>query len=549
MRKVFLPIILLAFILIRPTPASAQSTGAWRGEYFSDPNLQGMPIFARDDAEIDFNWSAGSPGEGVPANDFSVRWARWVFVDTPGEWTFTTTTDDGVRLFIDNQLVIDSWHDQTLGTHSISLNLSQAFHLVRMEYFERGGSAQAHLQITPANFPDWRGEYFNNPDLVGAPAFTRNDAAINFDFGTGGPGGGIPGASFSARWMRAQFFEAGRYRFTTTTDDGARLFIDHQLAIDQWHDQVPTSHAIEVNLPGGVHWLRFDYFQHGGGAVAQLKWSLVSGNAELWRGEYFSNPDLDGAPVLVRDDASINFDWGNKSPGAGVPATNWSARWSARRTTLNPGFYTVSATADDGVRLSVDNTIVIDEFHDQSPAIHSAMTYLTAGAHDWRIEYYQRLGNAQLHAQIVFGAVSIEPSPLPRDVTIDPANVNFIKGGDAAGWRNSNGVLWTTNNLFSLAGYNWARWYAALPRAGEYEIFAYIPANLATTRSARYEIAHAGDFDVRAVNQFLYANQWVCLGTFYFRADGGEYVALSDVTYEPALSATLVIDALKFSPR
>jgi hypothetical protein len=51
------------------------------------------------------------------------------------------------------------------------------------------------------------------------------------------------------------------------------------------------------------------------------------------------------------------------------------------------------------------------------------------------------------------------------------------------------------------------------------------------------------------VNHFLYANQWVSLGTFYFRADGGEYVALSDVTYEPALSTTLVIDALKFSPR
>jgi hypothetical protein len=549
MRKILLPIILLALVLIQPPPASAQSTATWTGFYFANPNLQGAPIFARDDAGIDFNWGAASPGEGIPADNFSVRWVRWIFVDTPGDWTFTTTTDDGVRLFVDDQLVLDSWRDQTLATHSITRDLSQAFHLVRLEYFERGGSAQAHLEITPASFPNWRGEYFNNPDLVGTPAFTRNDAAINFDFGSAGPGGGVPGASFSARWTRAQIFDAGRYRFTTTTDDGVRLWIDHQLAIDQWHDQVPTSHAIDVNLTDGVHWLRLDYYQHGGGAVAQLKWSPVSGNAELWRGEFFSNPNLEGAPVLAHDDTAINFDWGNKSPGVGVPGANWSARWSARRTINNPGFYTTTATADDGVRVSVDNNLVIDEFHDQSPALHSAMTYLTAGAHDWRIEYYQRSGNAQLRVQIEPGAVSASANPLSGEITVDPANVNFAKGGDAAGWRNSNGVLSTTNNLFAISGYNWARWYAALPRAGDYEVFVYIPAGIATTRSARYEIARAGDFAIRTVNQLLYANQWVSLGAFYFHADGSVYVALSDVTYEPLLSTTLVFDAVKFSAR
>jgi len=534
---------------------AAQTSTAWTGFYYANRNLQGSPAMQRDDPNIDFVWGSASPGGGVPADDFSVRWIRWVFMDVPGNWTFTTTTKDGVRLFVDDVLVIDAWHDQPPTARTVTLNLTQAFHLIRMEYYKHTGVGEAHLQIiSTANYPDWRGEYYNNPNLAGAPVFVRNDPAINFNFGTTGPGGGIPGTNFSVRWTRSQYLDAGRYRFTTTTDDGVRLWVDNQLLIDQWHDQMPTTWLGDITLTGGNHLVKMEYFQHGGSAMAVLTWSPIPSGAEVWHGEYFDNVGLSGAPVLFRDDNDINFNWGTAPPGPGISqGGNWSARWTSRKTTSTAGYYTVTATSDDGVRVWVDNSIVIDQWRDQQPTTFSATVYLTAAAHDWRVEYYNRTGTALLRVQITPGVVPPPPPP-SGDVYVGTNSAGFFKGGDSAGWHTApNGyggiAFWTENNTYNAPQYNWARWYPALPAPGYYEISVYIPANIATTRNARYWIAHAGAYDSGRVSQALYANQWVPLGVFYFGATGGEYVSLSDVTYEPFLSTTVLMDAVKFSPR
>jgi len=96
---------------------------------------------------------------------------------------------------------------------------------------------------------------------------------------------------------------------------------------------------------------------------------------------------------------------------------------------------------------------------------------------------------------------------------------------------------------------NEVRWYPALTQPGEYEIWAYIPGNLATTHRAQYTIVHAGTYDMRTLNQSLYLDEWVSLGTYYFAATSDEFVLLSNVTYEPDQSTIIVADALKFSAR
>jgi hypothetical protein len=561
----FCSLILILFALMRSaspvlgTPPQ-QSLNAWTGAYYANRNLQGEAVLVRDDANIDFSWGTSAPVAGIASDGFSVRWTRWYFIDTPGNWTFTTITDDGVRLFVDNALVIDAWSEQPLTTRSVTLNLSPSFHLIRLEYFEHIGNAEAHLFITSANYPDWRGEYYNNVTFTGAPAFVRNDHAIDFNFGTGGPGGNIAGTNFAVRWTRAQAFNAGRYRFTTNTDDGVRLWIDGQLLIDQWKDQTLKSFSAETNLSEGTHWLRMDYYQRGGSAAASLTWTPVQGTAEIWHGEYFANPSLDGTPVLTRDDADIDFDWGTDAPGRGINKSgNWSVRWTSKRTTLLPGYFTVIGTGDDGFRIWVDNNLLIDEWHDQPPTPHAAMVYLTAGQHDWRVEYYQHSGTASMRMDILRGAV--EPATLPATqtglppsgITIDSKSVGFVRNLDSS-WqtnqKSGGGVAYTTkNNTFTQTNSNWVRWYPWLTQPGEYEIFAFVPANLATTRSAHYIILHAGTFDAYTLNQSLYADQWVSLGKYYFAATRDEHVLLSDVTYEPAQSTLVVADALKFVPR
>ncbi len=567
-RPTAIPIALAAALLLfatlantSPTGAApaAQSTGTWSGTYFANANLEGNPAVTRDDANIDFAWGNAAPATALPASNFSVRWTRWVLFDSPGTWTLTTINNDGIRLYVDDNLVIDSWTDQAVTAHTVTVNLTQAFHLIRVEYYDRSGSSLVRLQMISANFPDWRGEYYGNANLQGTPAFVRNDSTLNFTFGSAGPGGGVPGAGFSVRWTRSQYLDAGRYRFTTLSDDGARLWVDNQLLVDQWHDQVPTNWSGEIALTTGNHLIRMEYFNHLGTGLAILTWTPLAGATPVWRGDYYDNTGLSGSPDLTRDHADLNFDWGTKPPGTGIAsASNWSARFTSKRTTGLAGYYTITCTADDGVRVSVDNNVVIDQWHDSAPTTYAAMIYLNPGTHDWRVDYYQRQGSASLHVAIAEGVAAPPPAGAAvtafAEVVVDDKAAGAFKSEPASNWHDypagyGNHAFWLQNGTFSQASSNWARWYPDLPRPGRYDVQIYVPGNLATTRNARYWILHDGQTESRAVNQSLYTNQWVSIGAYDFDASGGEYVSLSDATFEPPASTVVVVDAVKFVPR
>jgi sugar lactone lactonase YvrE len=116
----------------------------WRGEYFANRWLAERPVLIRQDAAIDFNWGGGSPGTGVPADNFSARWQRYVSFDA-GTYRFTVFTDDGVRLWVDDKLLIEAWQYPQVATFSADISLTQGYHQVRLEYYEAGGSAAVRL--------------------------------------------------------------------------------------------------------------------------------------------------------------------------------------------------------------------------------------------------------------------------------------------------------------------------------------------------------------------------------------------------------------------
>src|SRR4029079_3520897 len=97
-------------------PVTEAATGSWTGNYFNNTTLSGSAVLTRNDAggtlpstspTIDFFWP-GSPGPGVNADGWSARWTR---SDTyaAGTYRFTITGDDGIRLFVDNTLVVNGW--------------------------------------------------------------------------------------------------------------------------------------------------------------------------------------------------------------------------------------------------------------------------------------------------------------------------------------------------------------------------------------------------------------------------------------------------------
>jgi len=253
--------------------------GNWRGEYFNNENLAGTPVI-RYDAEINFDWGWGPPHPQIGADRFSVRWTRSLWLGT-GTWRFTTTTDDGVRLYVDNTLVIDQWKEQPATTYSADVSLNAGYHNVRMEYFELTGLAVAHLNwasVSDGGAPGaaWLGEYYDNMFLSGSPTFTRFDPAIDFDWGNGSPGSGVPNDLWSARWTQTANFAAGTYRFHIIVDDGVRLFIDGQVVIDEWRDNAGTEFIRDKSLSSGNHTLKVEYYEKGYQAKIRFWWEKLS---------------------------------------------------------------------------------------------------------------------------------------------------------------------------------------------------------------------------------------------------------------------------------
>ena len=115
--------------------------------------------------------------------------------------------------------------------------------------------------------------YYDNVDFTG-PTVIRTDPSIDFIWGTGSPAPSIGVDTFSARWVGViQSIETGTYTFRTTSDDGARLWVNGQLLVDQLIGQAPTSYTATINLTAGLLYdIRFDYTEIAGGAQAQLAW-------------------------------------------------------------------------------------------------------------------------------------------------------------------------------------------------------------------------------------------------------------------------------------
>ena len=116
----------------------------WKGEYFANPDLAGNPAFVRNDEAIQFDWDTGSPGLGVPSDNFSVRWTRKLAFDE-GNYNFWTVSDDGVRLYVDEALLIDAWRDSAPRRNDGAALLKKGEHGIIVEYYERGTRALVQM--------------------------------------------------------------------------------------------------------------------------------------------------------------------------------------------------------------------------------------------------------------------------------------------------------------------------------------------------------------------------------------------------------------------
>ncbi|MGB8325321.1 MAG: glycoside hydrolase family 3 C-terminal domain-containing protein [Candidatus Acidiferrum sp.] len=105
--------------------------------------------------------------------------------------------------------------------------------------------------------------------------------------------------------------------------------------------------------------------------------------------DFFANTSLAGSPIVSRVDPALDFEWNNVSPAPGVPAENYSARWSGELVAPTDGDYRLGASSDGGYRLYLDGKLLIDDWAPHGERAMTTLVHLQAGhAYAIKLEYF-----------------------------------------------------------------------------------------------------------------------------------------------------------------
>ena len=438
-------------------PPLACAAGQYLAEYFNNQALSGTPTFQQcEPAPLDKNWPAGTgPGGGVGTDNFSVRWTG-TFGFPAGTQTFSATTDDGVRVWVDGALLIDQWRDQGTATFTAQKDLPAGDHQVKVEYYEGGGDAVAKLA--------WQGSGTTNRPPVAA--ITAPSSTLTYKVGdvisyTGSANDPEDGAIPPSRlaWQVVIHHCPGGtchdHPFASGTGAGGSFTVpDH--GDDSYFELILTAtdstgqtgtasvnirpQTVRITLTTVPSGLQVIYggaaatapltqttvvnSQHTitapspqGGAVF-TSWSdggaaqhnITVGTADVtytatfagggttscaagqYLAEYYANMTLAGTPARTGCEAAPLAADWGPGSPAGLPGDGFSARWTGQFS-FSAGTYTFSAVADDGMRVWLDGTLVSDEWRDQHAAYQFTRA-MTAGNHQVKVEYYENGGDA-----------------------------------------------------------------------------------------------------------------------------------------------------------
>ncbi len=409
--KLMIPFIFLAMFVLLAGSQPVFAVEVWKAEYWNNRDLEGDPILVRNESGLSHEWGDGSPDSSIDTDNFSAQWSTRTYFNE-GTYRFVATMDDGMRVYVDGNKIIDVWYDSQQHDVVADVNLSAGEHNIVVKYYEAGGKAAAKVtwsQIgqTIGSSGNWAAEYFNNTTLSGFPARTQTESKIDYLWG-GSPAPDVNADMFSVRWSSAVPVDSGTYRFTVRADDGARLWVNGQKILDQWIEQPETTFSADIVLSAGTVPVTLEYFDHGGTAVAALSWVKIADGVTVapaatapqsfpnWKAEYFNNINLNGSPVLTRNDTAIQFDWGSSSPVPNLVNHDlFSVRWS-RTINLPAGTYSFKTIVDDGVRIWVNDQIVLDHWTIAGGTPLLTNVTVPGGATKIRIEYFEMTGLARI---------------------------------------------------------------------------------------------------------------------------------------------------------
>lgn len=439
-----------------PPTCTTGFIGGITGSYFNNKTLTGTAAGTRLDTSINFDWGTGAPGVGgIGVDNFSVRWSGSIRAPVTGSYTFQTISDDGVRLWVNGQQIINNWTDHSVTTNnstSVVLTSGQSYTIV-MEYYENGGSAVAKLNWLIPGYGTYSaistqtasnpntgasctisgqcsgggllggasGKYYNNTTLTGSPAATRIDTAIDFNWDTGSPGvTGIGTDNFSVHWdSYIKVPTTGNYQFETVSDDGVRLWINNQLVIDNWTTHSQTSDTTgNIALTAGVSYsVKVEYFEAGGVSIIALHWKTPSDT------NFVSIPTCPSAVAY----------YGINHSGTGITCAGEPITFTAYDNLGSP----VAPTVGSQITLSTTpNTGVWA----------GGNTYVFTGGETNIIKYLQQTTAATLNINVTDGTYS-ESNALDPNISFVTSAIKFYNNASTVGIQNQVAGLANSNAL------------------------------------------------------------------------------------------------------
>ncbi|WP_415841156.1 PA14 domain-containing protein, partial [Paenibacillus typhae] len=238
-------------------------------------------------------------------------------------YQFFTNSDDGIRVWVNGTAVIDSWMKQsgTERTGSIALQAGQLYD-IKVEYYENAGDASVRLM--------WQSPSQAKVVVPTGALFVKN-----------------PASSQAA---------AAATPVPTATPAPTPVPTPAPTPVPT---PLPTATPVPTPVPTEAPVLAV---KPGLAPDSAVQEPAVNG----LKGEYFKNMTLSGTPVLVRNDAQINYSWRQAAPDPVLPVDGFSIRWTGQIKPAYSETYQFFTNSDDGIRVWVNGTAVIDSWMKQS---------------------------------------------------------------------------------------------------------------------------------------------------------------------------------------
>ncbi|MBC7387667.1 MAG: cellulase family glycosylhydrolase, partial [Opitutaceae bacterium] len=362
--------------VVSPSVTSGSGTGL-QAQYFDNNTFTGLPVLTRIDTTINFNWGTIAPSPVISSEKYSVRWKGKIKPLYSESYKFYLNSDEGVQLLIDNIPVILNWDSQGLKEDTVNLFLSaNTLYDIQIDYFNTCCSAIARLewssqnqtkQVVPKNnfFPSTSINLSPYVSLISPVNYSgiAPNSTVNLEAKAYDPDGSI---------TKVDFFYGSTLLFSDANPP-------YQFA---WKPTKSGNYSLNAAATDNMG------IKNISTPVKVSVGKLYGPSGSGLRGDYFDNSTLTGNPTLIKTDPVINFIW-LSSPSPIINPYLFSVRWTGKIEPLYSELYTFSTTSDDGVRLYVNNVLLIDNWTIHKSKINTAQIQLLANTkYDIKLEYF-----------------------------------------------------------------------------------------------------------------------------------------------------------------